>query len=174
MSTFSGESTADMMPSDPMTSTQTTPSGQVPTFATKNLGPNPVATQRILGLAVAHWSWGKIVDLGRYQGTWTADDVHRVLTTHKRRVPGMPGQPDHATHGGRPIPMNPTQRSIVTLLLEDTSDEDIAWELDISVKLVRKHIRAICNHAELRDRISLVLALTSGKIRPVDLDDSHG
>ena len=172
MSTSSSESPPDVMPSDPVTSTQRR-FGDMPTFATKNLGPNPVATQRILGLATAHWSWGKIIDLGRYQGTWTEDDVRWVLDTHKRRVPGMPGSPDHATHGGRPVPMSPIQRSIVTLLLEDTSDEDISWELDITVKLVRRHIRTICQKAELRDRTSLVLALTGGRIRPVDLDDHH-
>jgi DNA-binding CsgD family transcriptional regulator len=162
MSTSPGASPPDLMPSDPVTSLQTPP---------RTL--DPFQVKRILTLTVAHWSYGKIVDLGRYQGTWTEQDVMDVLTAHKRRVPGMPGSSDHATLGGRPIPMSPVQRSIVTLLLEDTSDDDIAWDLDISVKLVRKHIRAICTKADLRDRISLVLALTAGRIRPVDLDDSH-
>jgi DNA-binding NarL/FixJ family response regulator len=146
----------------------------VTSLQTQTRALDPVQVKRILTLTIAHWSYGKIVDLGRYQGTWTEQDVLDVLHKHKRRVPGMPGSPDHAVLGGRPIPMNPLQRSIVTLLLEDTADDDIAWELDVSVKLIRKHIRAICNKAELRDRISLVLALTSGKIRPVDLEESHG
>lgn len=160
MHTFPGAPPPDMVPSDPMTSLQ------APAL-------DPVQVKRILTLTVAHWSYGKIVDLGRYQRTWTEQDVMDVLTRHRRRVPGMPGSHDHATHGGRPVPMNPLQRSIVTLLLEDTSDEDIAWELDVSVKLIRKHIRAICNRADLRDRISLVLALTNGRIRAVDQDESH-
>jgi DNA-binding CsgD family transcriptional regulator len=162
MHTSPGASPPNLMASTPVTSLQT----QTPAL-------DPFQVKRILTLTVAHWSYGKIVDLGRYQGTWTEQDVMDVLERHKRRVPGMPGSSDHATLGGRPIPMNPLQRSIVTLLLEDTSDEDIAWELDVSVKLIRKHIRAICNRAELRDRISLVLALTNGRIRAVDLDESH-
>jgi hypothetical protein len=85
MSTSPGVSGDDVMTSNPVTSVQTT-SG-VPTFATKNLGPNPVATQRILGLATAHWSWGKIVDLGRYQGTWTEADVQWVLDTASTSAP---------------------------------------------------------------------------------------
>ena len=162
MNTSPGASPSDVMASTPMTSLQT----RAPRL-------DPFQTKRILELTVAHWSYGKIVDLGRYQKTWTESDVQDVLTAHKRRVPGMPGSSDHITHGGRPIPMSPVQRSIVTLLLEDTSDDDIAWDLDISVKLIRKHIRSICNRAELRDRTSLVLALTAGRIRPVDLDESH-
>lgn len=174
MSTSPGASQPDVMPSEPVTSTQPRRRvGDLPQFATKNLGPNPVATQRILGLATAHTSWGKIVDLGRYQGAWTEEDVKWVLDTHKRRVPGMPGSADHGILGGRPIAMNPVQRSIVTLLLEDNSDEEIADELDINARMVRRNIRIICQRAELRDRTSLVLALTGGRIRPVDLDDSH-
>jgi DNA-binding CsgD family transcriptional regulator len=162
MSTSAGESREDVMASTPVTSLQTPPATL-----------DPVQAKRILMLQVAHWSYGKIVDLGRYQGTWTEDDVRHVLVAHKRRVPGMPGHSSHTALGGRPIPMSPVQRSIVTLLLEDTSDEDIAEELDINARMVRRNIRAICNRADLRDRTSLVLALTAGRIRPVDLDDSH-
>jgi DNA-binding CsgD family transcriptional regulator len=162
MSTSASESRQDVVASTPVTSLQTPPQAL-----------DPVQAKRILMLTVAHWSYGKIVDLGRYQGTWTEDDVKHVLHTHKRRVPGMPGDRRNAALGGRPVPMSPVQRSIVTLLLEDTSDEDIAWELDINPRMVRRNIRAICSKADLRDRTSLVLALTTGRIRPVDLDDSH-
>jgi DNA-binding NarL/FixJ family response regulator len=133
----------------------------------------PAWIHRILTLQVAQWSFGKIVDLGRHQGTWDEQTVVDVLTAHGRTVLGMPGTPEYRTHGGRPIPVNPTQHAVLTLLLEDTSDETIAATLGISVKVVQKHIRTVCQKAELRDRTSLVLALTSGRVRAVDLDDSH-
>lgn len=59
----------------------------LPDFGAKVLGTNPEQTVRILGLVRAGSSYDYILEVGRYQGTWTEADVRRVLTANRVPMP---------------------------------------------------------------------------------------
>lgn len=129
-----------------------------PDFGALALGPHPHQTMRVLGLVRAGHSMHNILEIGRYQGSWTPKDVERILRTNRVRTPDAPDA-GNAPPGARVLKLPATQAAVVDLVRQGLDNHEIADALGLSPNTVRSYVSQILHAAGCRDRVALVIAV---------------
>ena len=147
----------------------------LPDFGAISLGDNPRQTTRVLGMVRAGLSLDHILEVGRYQRSWTKADVERILRAN--RVP-FPDPPDPSPFSARPtsartVKLTTTQVAVVHRVCQGLTNKEIADDLGLSPNTVRSYVSTILSEAGCRDRIALIIQVITGRLVPVTEDKSH-
>lgn len=117
-------------------------------------------TVQIMHLADAGVPVDRIVEIGRYRRSWTPEDVDRILTAH------------HKGGGAavRHVALTTRQMAILRCVCTGHTNTEIADELHLPPNTVKAQVSALLRLTGSRDRVALVIAYLTGRLRPVPRD----
>lgn len=142
----------------------------MPDFGAIYLGSNPTQTQRVLGLIRAGHPRAYIVEVGRYQGTWTAADVDRILRANRVRALGAPPHRT-PTPTARTIRLAPTMAKVAYAVSQGLTNDEIATYLKLSPNTVRSYVGTVLRATGSRDRVALVVAVLTRRLNVIEEED---
>lgn len=121
---------------------------------------------RILGLVGVGHSVAHVVAVGLHHGTWTGEDVARVLRKHSITPPPPP-----FGGGARPGPtakrveLTEAQVDVLREMCTGAGPETIASRLWISKATVDRYVRAVCQALDAEDRAQAIALVLTGRVR---------
>jgi DNA-binding CsgD family transcriptional regulator len=135
-------------------------------FKVTALGDNPHQTARVLTMHQAGASRERIIEVGHWMRSWTAQDVDRILANHRATVPEPPDPRPHSVFptSARTVLVSANEAAVSHRICQAMTNEEIAGDLGMSPHTVKTHVRNVLRKAECRDRVALVVAIYSGKV----------
>lgn len=131
---------------------------------------NPVAVQRILGLARAGHSYRYVLEVGTYQGSWDAAFLDAVLAAHRIELHGTQ-LAKQLPPDARPLPCNDYEYGVLRGIVDGHTNAEIAESLALPVERIRSTASTLASRAGCRDRIGLIVAVLTGKALPCNEGD---
>lgn len=125
---------------------------------------------RIVALIRAGHSLDYILERGRYENSWTKQDVVRICTqAHIPLPPSVHGQANlHAA--GEPFRLPPRQIAVLHHMALAATNAEIAKAIKVKEVTVKADVRSIIAKSGYRDRIGVVVAVLTKRLIPVEVD----
>lgn len=112
---------------------------------------------RIIALHYAGHDVEHIAEIGRFQHTWTRDDVARVLRSKGVTVPDPPRPARVAT-------VTPPQFEVLRGVCDGWSEQSIARRMGVRVGDVRGHVAAVLAALDARDTAEAVVLVLRSRV----------
>lgn len=143
----------------------------LPDFGAVALGPHPQQTMRVLGLVRAGHPWKYILDVGRYQKSWTEADVRRILRANRIALADQPAEAHRAPVQAAPLLLHRRHLSVLDGVCKGWTNAEIGAYHGIPESTVKVAVRSITKKAGVRDRVGLVVAVLTGQLAPAEEGD---